>query len=170
MKLPRVSLRWLLGLVTVLASLVFAVSVVSLSRLIRMSAEQRLERGRDLVQRELARSATTPDPTGGPARFTVLGIRGGIAGAPPSPGGTSAIQSGISTDVDRVLATVTAVAPADRAEVVSLDVDEGTVFVGAQRRADGRVVWAAYTVSMGKFLSQWRLIVIVLTCATVLLG
>src|SRR3954454_17496880 len=61
MKFPRVSLRWLLGSVAVLASLVFAVSVFSLGRLIRMSSEQRLERGRDLVQAELARSASEPD-------------------------------------------------------------------------------------------------------------
>src|SRR5262249_39115168 len=116
MKLPRISLRWLLGAVTILASLMFVVSVVSLSRLIRMSAEQRLERGRDLVQRELARWAAEPDPTGGPTRFTVLGIRGGIVSDHPSGAGDASIQSGISPEVNRVLATVSAVAHQDRAE------------------------------------------------------
>src|SRR4051812_35855193 len=170
MKLPRVSLRWLLGAVTILASLVFVVSVVSVNRLIRMSYDQRLERGRDLVHGELARWAAEPDPTGGPARFTVLGIRGGIAADSPSAAGEIAIQSGISPEVNRVLATVAAVAPQDRAEVVSLDVGEGTVFIGAQRRADGRLLWAAYTVSMGKLLGPWRTTVKVLTATTALLA
>src|SRR5690242_5846052 len=106
MNLPRVSLRWLLGTVAVLASLVFAVSVFSLGRLIRMSAEQRLERGRDLVQAELARAATEPEPGEGPARFAVLGIRGGFVGARGQQGGTFAIQSGVSRDVDRALETL----------------------------------------------------------------
>src|SRR4051812_35820792 len=170
MKLPRVSLRWLLGAVTILASLVFVVSVVSVNRLIRMSYDQRLERGRDLVQRELARWAAEPDPTGGPARFTVLGVRGGGVGAPPSDADRRGVQSGISPEVDRVLATVAAVATEDRAEVVSIGVDSGTVFIGAQRRADGRLLWAAYTVTLSKLLGTWRLIVTVLTSATVLLG
>jgi signal transduction histidine kinase len=170
MRSPRVSLRWLLGSVTVLASLVFAVSVFSLGRLIRMSGEQRLERGRDLVQTELARSAAEPDPAEGPARFAVLGIRGGLVGARTGETRAISIQSGVSRDVDLALSTLAAVARADRAEIGTIDVDDGTVFVGARRRADGRVLWAAYTVLVPKFLGTWRTTVTVLTSATVLLG
>jgi signal transduction histidine kinase len=170
MRLPRVSLRWLLLAVTVLASLVFAVSVMSLSRLIRMSGEQRLERGRDHVQRELARWAAEPDPTGGPARFTVLGLRGGLVGHRPAERAGISIDSGISQEVDRALNTLAAVAPEDRAEVGSIEMDGGTVFTGARRRADGRLIWAAYSVSAPKLLGTWRIILPVLTSATVLLG
>jgi signal transduction histidine kinase len=170
MKFPRVSLRWLLGSVAVLASLVFAVSVFSLGRLIRMSAEQRLERGRDRVQAELARAATEPDPAAGPARFAVLGIRGGFVGAGGGQGGPVAIQSGVSRDVDRALETLSSVARTDRAEMGTIDVDDGTVFLGARRRADGRVLWIAYTVLAPKFLGMWRTTVTVLTSVTVLLG
>ncbi|MEO5727009.1 MAG: hypothetical protein ABIV93_08430, partial [Byssovorax sp.] len=151
----------------VLASLVFAVSVLSLGRLIRMSGEQRLERGRDLVQRELGRSAADPDPAEGPARFAVLGIRGGLV----ARGGEGAlIQSGVSREVDHAVSTLAVVARADRAEIGTIDVDDGTVFLGARRRADGRVLWAAYTVLVPKFLGMWRTTVTVLSSATVLLG
>jgi len=170
MRLPRLSLRWLLGAVTILASLVFVVSVVSLNRLTRMSSEQRLERGRDLVQRELQRWAEDPDEGGGPARFTVIGLRGGIAQDPASAGDPIPIRSGISSEADRALSTLAAVAPRNRAEVGSLDVEEGTLFLGARRRPDGRLLWAAYTVSMSKLLTTWRLLVGLLTTATVLLG
>ena len=170
MSLPRVSLTWLLGAVAVLASLVFAVSVFSLGRLISMSGEQRLERGRDLLQSELLRSATEPDPAEGPAQFAVLGIRGGLVGARLGEEGAPAIQSGVSRDVDRALGTLAAVARADRAEIGTIDDDDGTVFLGARRRADGRVLWAAYTVRVPKFLGMWRTTVTVLTSATVLLG
>ena len=54
MRIPGLSLRWLLGAVALLASVVFVVSVASLTRLIHISGEQRAERARDLVQRELA--------------------------------------------------------------------------------------------------------------------
>lgn len=170
MRLPRISLMWLLGAVTVLASLVFVVSVVSLSRLIRLSSEQRLERGRDHVQRELARWAAEPDPTGGPTRFTVLGLRGGLVGQRASEASPIPIDSGISHEVDRVLETLVAVAPLDRAEVGSIEVDGGTVFAGARRRPDGRLIWAAYTVTMSRLLGTWRVTLTVLTSATVLLG
>jgi signal transduction histidine kinase len=170
MRLPRVSLRWLLGAVAILASLVFVVSVMSLSRLIRMSSEQRLDRGRDLVQRELSRWAAEPDPTAGPARFTVLGIRSGLALEGPSTADTTAIRSGISLEVDRALSTLAAVAPEDRAEVGSIEVDGGTVFMGARRRADGRLMWAAYSVTVPRLLGTWRVTLTVLTSATVLLG
>src|SRR5262249_1290608 len=106
MALPRISLRWLLGAVTVLASLVFVVSVVSLSWLIRMSSEQRLERGRDLVQRELARWATETDEDGALPRFTVLGVRGGSAVERSSDGGMAPLHTGISPEVDRALSTI----------------------------------------------------------------
>jgi signal transduction histidine kinase len=168
MRFPRISLRWLLGAVAVLASLMFAVSIFSLGRLIRMSGEQRLERGRDLVQTELARSAAEPDPAEGPARFAVLGIRGGLVGARGGEG--ALIQSGVSREVDRALSTLAVVARADSAEIGTIDVDDGTVFLGARRRADGRVLWAAYTVLVPKFLGMWRTTVMVLTSATVLLG
>ncbi|MDI1431359.1 sensor histidine kinase [Polyangium sorediatum] len=164
------SLRWLLGAVTILASLVFGVSVVSVNRLIRMSSEQRLERGRDLVQRELARWAEAPDADGGAARFTVLGLRGGTAQDPAVPGGPIPIRSGLSGEADRALSTLAAVAPRDRAEVGALDVEEGTLFLGARRSADGRLLWVAYTVSMSKLVGTWRLIAGLLTSATVLLG
>jgi signal transduction histidine kinase len=170
MRLPRVSLRWLLGAVAVLASLMFAVSMASLSRLTRMSAEQRLERGRDLVQRELTRWAADPDPEARPARFTVIGIRGGLTGARVSGPGAVEIRSDISREVDRALETLAAVAPSDRAELGALEVDDGTVFIGARRRADGRLMWAAYSVTVPKFLNTWRLTVVVLAAATVLLG
>jgi signal transduction histidine kinase len=183
MRLPRVSLRWLLIAVTVLASLMFVVSVVSLRRLIRMSSEQRLERGRELVVRELTRLANETNPTGGPARFTVLGLRGGvIEESEIKRGGAISIASGISPDVDRGLAEVAALAALaakappsadaaqDRVEVSSVDVEEGTVFMGARRRADGRLLWAAYTVAMSKILATWRVTVAVLTSATVLLA
>src|SRR5512132_515806 len=170
MRFPRVSLRGLLGAVAVLASLVFAVSVLSLGRLIRMSGEQRLERGRDLVQTELARSAAEPDPAEGPARFAVLGIRGGLVGARGGQAGALTIRSGVSRDVDLALSTLAAVARSDRAEIGSIDVEDGTVFLGARRRDDGRVLWAAYTVLVPKFLGMWRTTVMVLSSATVLLG
>ena len=170
MKSPGISLRWLLGAVAVLASLVFAVSVFSLGRLIRMSSDQRLDRGRDLVQSELSRSVANPDPAEGPARFAVLGIRGGLVSARGGDGAAAGIQSGVSREVDRALGTLAAVALEDRAEIGTIDVDGGTVFLGARRRADGRVLWAAYTVLAPKFLGVWRTTVTVLTSATVLLG
>lgn len=170
----RVSLTWLLGAVALLAALLFALSVVSLSRLMHMSSEQRQGRARDLVQAELARLAEDPDPGSGLARSPILGLRGGVVrGAPfSSEGGGDAeitVRSGLNRDVDRALATLAAVAGEEHGEAGSLDIDDGTVFFGARRRADGRAVWAAYSVA-SRPAGPFRLLFVVLASATVLLG
>jgi signal transduction histidine kinase len=167
MRIPGLSLRWLLGAVALLASVVFVVSVASLTRLIRISGEQRAERARDLVQRELASWAAEPDPAASPARFTVLGIRGGLVDAKPEG---IAVHSGVSAEVDRALASLVGAAREDAASVESVEGEGGTLFLGARRRADGRAVWAVYGVVAPKFLGIWRATVAILTIATVLLG
>jgi signal transduction histidine kinase len=168
MRLPRVSLRWLLGAVAILASLVFIVSAVTLNRLIRMTRDQRLERGRELVQHELALDSAVIDPIGS-AKFTVLGLRGGLAD-PPAGGGAAAVRTGLDVEVDRALGPLIAVAPMDRSEVGSVEVEGGTVFFGAQRRTDGRTLWLAYTVTEPRLLGTWRTTLAELASATVLLG
>jgi len=167
MRSPRVSLTWLLGAVTALASLIFFVSVGSFGRLLRTTSEQRLDRARDVVVRELARAAAEPEPGGGPPRLVVLGMRGGLAAS--SASGAPSVRSGLDGAVDRALETLVAVATA-RDEVVSTESEGGTVFLGARRRGDGRVVWVAYPVSAPKWLGAWRTTVTVLTSATVLVG
>src|SRR5262249_45879895 len=104
-----------------------------------------------------------------PARLTVLGLRAGLVND-RSLANDSAIQGGLTPDVDRAVETLVRVAGRERAELGSLDVEGGTVFFGAQRRGGGRGVWATYTVSAPKFLSTWRATVIVLSSAAVLLG
>lgn len=157
------SLRWLFVAVTLLASLSFVVSVGSFGRLLVQSSEHRMERGRDVAQRELARLVAS-DPTREPPRLTVLGLHGGVL----DPG--AHLQTGVSPDIDRAVATLVAVAGVERAESASVDVPGGTVFIGARSRDDGRVAWIAYPVSTPKFLGAWRTTVTVLTTTTLLLG
>ena len=80
------------------------------------------------------------------------------------------MRSGLDAEVDRALGTLVTVAPRDRAETGTLDVSDGTVFIGARRRPDGRVLWAAYSVASPRYLGVWRTTVAVLSIATILLG
>src|SRR5262249_45526945 len=148
MRFPAVSLRWLLVVVTLLASLMFAVSVGSLSLLLRLSTEHRMDRGRDVVQRAVTEIAASSDPTpGGVPRLVVIGLHGGVA----TDGGK--IETGISPEVDRAVSTLVAVAPSDRAEIATVDVQGGTIFLGARRRAPASgIAWVAYMVSTPKFI------------------
>src|SRR5262249_13832826 len=123
----RVSLIWLLAAVTVLASLMFVVSVGAIGRLIHLS-EQRYDRGRDLLQRELVRLTTLPDTTSGPVRLTVLGLRGGVVDDRGSDGGLTAIQTGISNDIDHSVSALGAAATHEHPEIKSIDVEGGTLF------------------------------------------
>ncbi|EYF03802.1 sensor histidine kinase [Chondromyces apiculatus] len=167
MRLPRVPLTWLLGAVTILASLMFVVSVVSLTRIIRMSSEQRLERGRDLVQRELSRWEAEHDlDGGGTARTMVVGLRGGLTTTQP-------LRAGLTPEVDQALNTLVTTAAGEGTvfkEVEGAEGKDGTIMLGARRRPDGRLMWAAYSVGPPRFADTWRQTVIVLSLATVLLG
>jgi signal transduction histidine kinase len=166
----RVSLGSLLGAVTLLAAVVVAVSLASLGRLVKLSTEQRLERGRDVVQRELDHFASRAALDDGPLRPSVLGLRGAVVEAPPGALAAASIRSGLDPEVDRALGTLVTVAPRDRAETGSLDVEGGTVFIGARRHPDGRVLWAAYSVASPRHLAVWRTTVAVLAAATILLA
>jgi signal transduction histidine kinase len=168
MRPTPVSLRWLLAAVTVLASLIFVVSVGSFGRLLRFTSEQRFERARDTVQRELGR-LVAEEPGSGPLRLGVIGMRGGVV-ARPVEGGAPSIRTGISADADATLSTLAAVAPHERPGVASIEAEGGTVFLAARARVDERTAWAAYTVAAPRFLGAWRSTVLVLTLATVLLA
>ncbi|AKT37329.1 sensor histidine kinase [Chondromyces crocatus] len=170
MRLPRVPLTWLLGAVAILASLMFVVSVASLTRVISMSSEQRMERSRELIHREFARWLTEPDAEDPRARSMVVGLRGGLASPPSVSDGPWSLRAGLSVEVDDALNALASSANGDGISFTTIEASEGTILLGTRRHDDGRLLWAAYSIGRPRFLDTWRNTVVVLTLATVLLG
>ena len=161
MRFPRASLRRLLFAVTTLAALVFVVALGSMARIVQLSSEQRVERGREIVQREIARTAAS---TPRPAESHVLGMHSGtVASGAPMP------VSGLSSDVDRLLAERLHGASSELS-FGSLDEGTTTVLVAAKRLPEGAIVWAPYPVAPPRYVRMWRVTVGVLAGATLLLG
>lgn len=152
----RLSLQRLLVGVTVLAALVFVVALGAMARIIHLSGEQRLERAREMVIRELTH---VEDGSGS----RVMGIRSGTARA-----GTD-VRTGLDADVDAETRALVARTTASHPQSSELDSNGAHVLLAA-RATDQGVAWIVYPITPPRFLQTWRVTVAVLAGATLLLA
>lgn len=158
----HLSLQRLLVGVTALAALVFVVALGAMARIIHLSGEQRVERARELVQRELPHVGTAEGSR-------VVALRSGLVGSP----GAGAPHTGLSGAVDEKLALLTGQARVTgRTETAELESEGARVLLAARvrDRDAGSVAWLAYPLSPPKYLQTWRVTVAVLAGVTLLLA
>jgi len=157
----QLSLQRLLIGVTALAALVFVTALGAMGRIVSLSGEQRAERARELVLRELAHVATGDGSH-------VLGLRSGLAH------GSTAPRSGLAPAVDAALAELSARAGGrDHVETAETESEGARVLLAARasvRDGSPELAWVAYPLTPPKYLQTWRVTVAVLASATLLLG
>ncbi|MES1171712.1 MAG: HAMP domain-containing sensor histidine kinase [Bacteroidota bacterium] len=150
----------LLGVVT------SALSLVALVRVISLSTSQRVERGRQGVQTEVARLANpgATDDARSP-RSGLIGMQGGVVG-----GEQGVSSSSLPRDWHAPLVRVLAAARGARERVTTeTTLPAGILVVSAQPRPSGETAWVAYLVAPPVWLRTWQVIVVALTLATALL-
>jgi signal transduction histidine kinase len=160
----RISIRNGLLAVALLAAIVCGVSIWAVARVMSHSQQQRIDRARDAVTLELDLLASE---RGGAANRTVVSLvamRGGrvpAGAAVPEPNAPYA--SGLARAMRRAETSSSPV-------VETLLLEEGeTAIVGARRAEDGSVAWGAYLVRPPSFQRTFRIALLILVGATVLL-
>ncbi len=178
----NLSLRTRLVAVTVLAVIACAAALLSVLYLSRTSAQQRLERAQEFVEREVERLRNAPDadPHAAGARFgrTSSGLLDAAFAPTSGYAGPPTLQS-LRADAAResartravVLRTVEQSRPAGMRRR-ALDDDEatqGTLVVAVAPRAQGGYAWAATWVMQPRGERLWRVGATVLSLATLAL-
>jgi signal transduction histidine kinase len=152
----------LLGVVT------SGLSLLALVRMLSTATVQRVERGRDNVEEETARLASTSVDRRAllfeSPRSQVIGMRGGYVTRDvvldgPVPGAWRAVV------VETVQEAVRTGKPAARDLLLS----DGTLVVAARPAGGDSYAWAAYPIRSTPYLDNWRWIVVALSVVTLLL-
>jgi signal transduction histidine kinase len=159
----KLSLRNRILAVALLGVLTCAVSLFGLGRILQLTTAVRMERARETAGAELAamRRATAP------FRTSVLGMRGGYVDsgadlAAVSPDLDEATRAGLEETIRK----------AAQSHEATLREGEGTdtlVAYGAAPTPAGSFAWVVYTVRPPVFLWMWRVLLVSLTVATLLL-
>jgi signal transduction histidine kinase len=152
----RNNIRHRLISIVLLGIVLSALSLIALVRVLSVTNEQRLERGRDAVREEVERLAARHALDG----TTMIGLRAGIA-----PSAIAALPEGWQLPVQNVRAQSLATHMPALGEA---KVEHGTLITFA-RPLDGDVAWAAYLVWPAAYVRTWQTIVIALALATLLL-
>jgi signal transduction histidine kinase len=154
--LPRNNIRHRLISIVVLGIVLSALSLIALVRILSVTTEQRLERGREVVREEVERLAERNLLEG----TTLIGLRAGRAAA-------------VAALPDSWRPTVAAAVAQSRAQKApalgEAPVDRGTLVTYARPLADGDIAWGAYLVWPAIYVRTWQTIVIALAIATLLL-
>ena len=165
------SLRRRLVLAFVLALSLAGLVTSELYRMIRSSADQRLQFTRSLVAQELEHVAVESEAE----RSTLTGLRSGIVRGDS----VAVIDRALPGEVDTVLRAQASGLSVDQrrsVEVPVADKSEGprrevnAYFLGVLGRADGSVAWVAYPVRTPPFADRFRSLLVALGALVLLLA
>jgi signal transduction histidine kinase len=158
-------IRYRLFTILVLGVITSVLSLVGFERAVATSASLRRQRGIDVVTTEVDRLATLAPSAAAlerPSVTTYLGLRGGW-----DANGAPAVPAEWAAPVAEALAACTET-HARNVHAVGLD-GPLTLVVGAAPAREGGCAWVAYPVVPFRGLDTWRVILVALAVATVLL-